>query len=84
MVSFRQLNLGAPSYPALGGPFDLILLRNVLIYFPVEEKGRVLSNIANQLSPEGVLVLGASETTIGISEKFRPDRVNNVSVFRRA
>lgn len=84
MVSFRQLNLGAAPYPALGGPFDLILLRNVLIYFPVEEKGRVLSSIASQLTPDGALVLGASETTIGISDKFRPDRVNNVSVFRRA
>jgi chemotaxis protein methyltransferase CheR len=84
MVSFRQMNLGAMPYPYLGGPFDLVLLRNVLIYFPVAEKTKVLAAVESQLVKDGVLLLGASETTVSISDRFKPDRVSNVSVFRRA
>jgi chemotaxis protein methyltransferase CheR len=84
-VLFRQLNLGKFPYGPLGAPFDLVLLRNVLIYFPVAEKTKVLEHIATLLSPEGVLMLGASETTVGLTSKLKPVRMpDGVTVFRRA
>lgn len=84
-VMFRQLNLGNVPYGPIGAPFDLVLLRNVLIYFPVAEKTRVLEHIASLLSPDGVLMLGASETTVGLTQKLRPVRLpDGATVFRRA
>ncbi len=67
-VSFRLLNLTAP-LPAMQ-PFDVIFLRNVLIYFDVATKRTVLRNAARLLRPDGVLFLGAAETTIGIDDSY--------------
>jgi chemotaxis protein methyltransferase CheR len=84
-VMFRQLNLGQIPYPPLGAPFDLVLLRNVLIYFPVAEKTRVLNHVATMLAPGGVLMLGASETTVGLTDKLTPSRLpDGMAVFKRA
>lgn len=62
-VMFRQHNLlnGVP----LGGPFDIVFLRNVLIYFDAATKQRILSAIARAMRPGGYLVLGAAETVYG-------------------
>ncbi len=69
MVEFRQHNiLHAP--PA--GRFDAILCRNVLLYFPIETRRRVLSNLAGSLVPDGVLMLGAGETAIAYSDRLEP------------
>ncbi len=59
-VSFRQLNLTArwPTLPR----FDVVLLRNVLIYFDVGDKDRVLARVAEQIRPGGYLFLGGSES----------------------
>jgi chemotaxis protein methyltransferase CheR len=58
-VEFQQgnLNLAAPEL----GMFDLILLRNVLIYFDQETKQRVLNNVVQRLKPGGWLMVGHSE-----------------------
>jgi chemotaxis protein methyltransferase CheR len=63
MVRFRRLNLVGP-WPA-GEPFDLVLLRNVLIYFDEPTRQRVLDRTSRVLRPDGWLVLGASEPTAG-------------------
>lgn len=62
-VSFRQHNLlnGVP----LGGPFDIVFLRNVLIYFDAATKQQILSAIARAMRPGGYLILGAAETVYG-------------------
>ncbi|MCU0886552.1 MAG: protein-glutamate O-methyltransferase CheR [Rubritepida sp.] len=49
------------------GRFDVIFCRNVLIYFDVPTKGRVLAGLARQLAPDGALYLGAAETAIGVT-----------------
>lgn len=69
-VHFRLLNLvqGWPAMPA----FDLVMLRNVLIYFNVETKQAILGNIRRQLAPHGHLFLGAAETTVGLDAEFQP------------
>ncbi len=70
MVEFRQWNLMDDLYPL--GTFDLIFCRNVLIYFDVHTKRRVLNAIWSRLVPGGWLYLGGAETTLGISNKFVP------------
>jgi chemotaxis protein methyltransferase CheR len=83
-VMFRQMNLGQMPYPPLGAPFDLVLLRNVLIYFPVTEKKRVIEHVTTLLAPHGVLMLGASETTVGLTDKLVPSRLpDGMTVFKR-
>lgn len=69
-VTFRPFNLLQD--PAVLGPCDVILCRNVLIYFDNETKTRILDRMARILRPDGVLILGGSESTLGISERFAP------------
>jgi len=68
MVRFERHNLNGtwPSMP----PFDLVLMRNVMIYFEMEAKRRVLAKMHGQLAPHGYLLLGASETTYSLSDEF--------------
>jgi chemotaxis protein methyltransferase CheR len=64
--------------------FDLILLRNVMIYFDVEAKRRILENMVRLLQPGGCLILGSSETTLGISSALQPHQVGRTVVYRAA
>lgn len=57
-VRFRHHNLLQPGDP---GPFDLILCRNVLIYFDPQARGEALRRLRDALVPGGVLLLGPSE-----------------------
>lgn len=68
MVKFRQQNLLA-SFSHLG-LFDLVLCRNVLIYFDVARKRDILDRIARLLPQDGYLMLGGAETVIKVSERF--------------
>jgi chemotaxis protein methyltransferase CheR len=69
LVDFRELNLSQP-WPYLPR-MDLILNRNVMIYFDVATKKSILSRIARLLRPDGYLLLGGSETTFNIDDSFR-------------
>ncbi|HET7294658.1 MAG TPA: protein-glutamate O-methyltransferase [Vicinamibacteria bacterium] len=60
-VRFERLNLKEDEYP-FGGGFDLILCRNVLIYFDQASKAHVLERLLARLAPEGHLFLGHAET----------------------
>lgn len=79
-VSFRLMNLTAP-LPAMQ-PFDVIFLRNVLIYFDVATKRAVLQNVAKLLRPDGWLFLGAAETTIGIDDNYERVAAGRTSAYR--
>ncbi len=79
-VSFRLMNLTAP-LPAMP-PFDVIFLRNVLIYFDVATKKSVLRNVARLLRPDGWLFLGAAETTIGIDDNYDRGAAGRTSAYR--
>lgn len=74
MVQFRQLNLLGDFGKV--GIFDLVVCRNVLIYFDQETKTDVIDRLAKVIAPDGCLILGAAETTIGLSQAFRaiPER----------
>jgi chemotaxis protein methyltransferase CheR len=79
-VSFRLMNLTAP-LPTMP-PFDVIFLRNVLIYFDVATKKSVLRNVARLLRPDGWLFLGAAETTIGIDDNYERVAAGRTSAYR--
>lgn len=70
MVQFRPLNLLSDFTPL--GRFDLVFCRNVLIYFDQAAKVQVLERIARQMPDDGYLVLGAAETVIGLTDRFKP------------
>src|SRR5262249_15624600 len=69
LVDFRELNLSQP-WPVLPR-MDLVLNRNVMIYFDVATKKSILGRIARLLRPDGYLLLGGSETTFNIDDSFR-------------
>ncbi len=69
MVRYRQLNLLA-DFSQLGA-FDIIFCRNVLIYFDQETKTDVLNRLARVTAGDGYLVLGAAETVVGLTDRFK-------------
>lgn len=78
-VTFQRHNL-LDTPPA--GPFDVIFLRNVLIYFDLATKREVLARARRALRPGGFLLLGAAETTIGIDDDWDRVPVGRGSVYR--
>ena len=68
-VSFQQANL-CQVLPNLG-LFDVVFLRNVLIYFAPEEKRLAVEAVRRHLKPGGYLMIGHSETLAGISDRFQ-------------
>ncbi|QPJ66036.1 MAG: protein-glutamate O-methyltransferase CheR [Candidatus Nitrohelix vancouverensis] len=72
MVDFQIMNLSGswPMIPKL----DLVMMRNVLIYFDVPTKKLILGKVRNLLKPDGYLFLGAAETTLNLDENF--ERMN--------
>jgi chemotaxis protein methyltransferase CheR len=69
-VRFRQINLNS-ALPGDLGRFDLVLLRNVMIYFQMETKRQVVQRIAQQLKPGGYLFIGHSESLHGIDSSLQ-------------
>ncbi|MGI8546152.1 MAG: CheR family methyltransferase [Gemmatimonadaceae bacterium] len=67
-VTFRELNL-TESFRSMG-QFDMIICRNVLIYFDTETKKDVLDRLATTLAPGGYLFLGSTETAYGLTERL--------------
>lgn len=67
-VTFRELNL-TQSFRSMG-QFDMILCRNVLIYFDVATKKDVLDRLSAALTPGGFLFLGSTESAYGLSDRL--------------
>ncbi len=68
-VQFRQINLNQ-ALPEIG-MFDIVFLRNVLIYFDLEMKQHVIERIATRLKPGGWLFIGHSESLNGITTNLQ-------------
>ena len=80
MTSFRNYNL-LDSYAGLG-KFDIIFCRNVLIYFSSDVKSKILNQFAGALNPGGYLILGASESLTGLTDKFDMVRCNPCIIYK--
>jgi chemotaxis protein methyltransferase CheR len=68
MVRFQQVDLR--HIPRMLGAFDLVLCRNVLIYFDLETKREILNTMRELMNPQGVLLLGGAETLLNIDAGF--------------
>lgn len=80
MVRFQRQNL-VEAWPVMP-PFDLVFMRNVMIYFDVETKRQVLGRMLGQLGTHGFLLLGAAETTFNISDDYDRHLVGRTAWYR--
>ena len=69
LVRFERQNLCADAYPK--GPFDVVLCRNVLIYFDTETRDHVVERLVERLGPKGLLLLGHAESLTGTRHGLR-------------
>ena len=81
MVRFQRQSLMEPwtNLP----PMDLVLMRNVMIYFDVATKRQVLGRVRDVLAPHGYLLLGSAETTLHIDDAFQRHAVGPTGWYRR-
>ncbi|HEY5801738.1 MAG TPA: CheR family methyltransferase [Burkholderiaceae bacterium] len=70
LVSFRQLNLLADSWP-IKGPFDIIFCRNVMIYFDKATQAKILARFVPLMKPDGLLFAGHSENFLYVSDALK-------------
>lgn len=77
-VRFAPINLNESLAGA--GEFDIIFLRNVLIYFDLPTKRQIVSRIVRQLKPQGWLFIGHSESLNGVSSEVSQERP---TIYRR-
>jgi chemotaxis protein methyltransferase CheR len=81
-VSYFQLNL-AGRWPARLPKFDVILLRNVLIYFDNPTRERIIASASKQLRRGGGLLLGSTETVVNISTDLVARTVAGTTVYEK-
>jgi chemotaxis protein methyltransferase CheR len=80
MVRFTQFDLRNTMRSL--GQFDLVLCRNVLIYFDLENRKRILAGIRSVLHPGGYFLLGSSETTFNLDDNFVRSNVGATTVYQ--
>jgi chemotaxis protein methyltransferase CheR len=80
MVRTQRINLATPLPPL--PVFDVVFLRNVLIYFDAPTKKAILQRVRQVLSPRGFLFLGGAETTLGIDESWTRATVGRFTLYR--
>jgi chemotaxis protein methyltransferase CheR len=80
MCEFRHINLCAP-LPKLP-VFDLVLLRNVLLYFPQQDRSCVFSDVYRQMAPDGYLLLGAAEQAEDSTNLFKAEFAKDCYYYR--
>lgn len=80
MIDFQPMNL-IEQWPLMP-PMDIVLLRNVLIYFDIETKKTILSRVRQRLRPDGYLFLGGAENTFNLDDGFERIELERSSVYR--
>jgi chemotaxis protein methyltransferase CheR len=81
LCEFQCLNLGGP-LPGLP-VFDLVLLRNVLLYFSQHDRGRVLASVGRQMTLDGYLLLGAAEQAEDSTKLFKAEFAGECYFYRQ-
>lgn len=79
-IRFQHINLSRklPHLPRM----DIIFLRNVLIYFDIGMKKKILKQLRSVLKPDGYLFLGGAETTLNLDESYTRLDVKYSSCYR--
>jgi chemotaxis protein methyltransferase CheR len=70
MVVFKRINLSDIPFP-MQGPMDVVFCRNVMIYFDLSTRKRLISEIYRLLKPNGYLFVGHAESLIGLADGFK-------------
>jgi chemotaxis protein methyltransferase CheR len=83
LVSFGHLNLLDEDMLAVIGEVDVILCRNVLMYFDLAARQRVAASLARKLVRGGILLLGHSESLLNVSTAFELVHLQNDMVYRK-
>ena len=80
LIKFQEMNLSGswPPFPK----FDIIFIRNVLIYFDVETKKQILGKTRQLLNSDGYFFLGGAETTLNLDDAFQRVAVSGTSCYR--
>ncbi len=82
-VSFGRLNLYDEGRVSLLGNLDVVLCRNVIIYFDDASKRVVVNSFYNRLQEGGYLLLGHSESLISLSTQFKLRHLRNDMVYQK-
>ncbi len=80
MIEFQVMNLTAP-WP-VSPAIDIVFMRNVMIYFDVDTKKRILGKVRQLLAPDGYLFLGGAETTLNLDESFERVQFEKSSCYQ--
>lgn len=80
MVRTQRINLATPLPPL--PVFDVVFLRNVLIYFDTATKKAILQRVRQVLSPQGFLFLGGAESTLGIDDSWERTTMGRFTLYR--
>lgn len=80
MAVFKKINL--LDIPRNLGRYDLIFCRNVGIYFNQQNRCRLFARIADCLHPDGTLIIGSTESLIGVCDSFVRHEERNTVYFR--
>lgn len=80
MVTFEELNLTRP-WP-MTTPFDIVMLRNVMIYFDTDAKRDILRRVRGVLRPDGFLFLGGAESPMNLDDSFDRQQFERAGCYR--
>jgi chemotaxis protein methyltransferase CheR len=80
-IRFREMNLLQPDSPL--PRFDVVLCRNVLIYFDEAGKQKALKEVRSRLADDGYLFTGAGEDAQRVDSHFKRERIEGVQCFRK-
>jgi chemotaxis protein methyltransferase CheR len=80
MCEFQSINLCAtlPTFPE----FDLVMLRNVLLYFTQQDRARLFDEVYRKMAEDGYLVLGNAEQAEDSTNRFEVEFVANCYCYR--
>jgi chemotaxis protein methyltransferase CheR len=82
-IDWRRINLCQPAEVQALGTMDVVLCRNVLIYFRDETVIRVLDVLAQALKPQGALFVGVSESLMRFGTQFECEERESVFFYRK-
>jgi len=82
MCDFRIANLQHDLPKTVGTGYDMIFMRNVAIYFTREFKQELYAKVAKMLKPGGCLIIGGTESMVGVNTPFHPEIIGKSTVYR--
>jgi len=82
MIRYRAMNLLDPDFPL--PHFDVVMCRNVLIYFDNEGKRQALDEVERRMRANSYLLTGAGEDPARVHDGFERSRIDGVQVFQKA